>query len=145
MGHDDLVAGARDLEHFALFAELISAWVLCPTRRTVTAMIRIADPLGRRAHDAYHRFLRAGAWSMARLWRAGAAGMVATFYGGREVLVVDLDDTLFHKSGRKVEGAANFRDPIRSRAPRIVYALGLNLVVLTLRVRGPWGGEPEGT
>jgi hypothetical protein len=29
-------------------------------------MIRIADPHGRRAHDAYHRFLRAGVWSMAR-------------------------------------------------------------------------------
>src|SRR5207302_7234209 len=129
---------------FALFSELICAWVYRPTRRTVTAMIRIADPQGRRAHDAYHRFLRAGAWSMARLWRVGAAGMVATFYAGRDVLVVDLDDTLFHKSGRKVEGAGNFRDPIRSRAPRIVYALGLNLVVLTLRVSGPWGGEPLG-
>ena len=81
---------------------------------------------------------------MARLWRAGAAGMVATFYAGRDVLVFDLDDTLFHKSGRKVEGAGNFRDPIRSRARRIVYALGLNLVVLTLRVSGPWGGEPLG-
>ena len=51
---------------FALFSELICAWVLCPARRTVTAMIRIADPHGRRAHDAYHRFLRAGVWSMAR-------------------------------------------------------------------------------
>ena len=51
---------------FAIFTELICAWVLCPARRTVTAMIRIADPHGRRAHDAYHRFLRAGVWSMAR-------------------------------------------------------------------------------
>src|SRR5438445_5948837 len=53
---------------FAIFGELISAWVLCPARHTVTALIRIADPGGRRAHDAYHRFLRAGAWSMAALW-----------------------------------------------------------------------------
>ena len=59
-------------------------------------------------------------------------------------IAFDLDDTLFHKSGRKVQGAGNFRDPIRSRPPRIVYALGLNLVVLTLRVQGPWGGEPLG-
>jgi len=129
---------------FAIFSELICAWVLCPARRTVTAMIRIADPHGRRAHDAYHRFLRAGVWSMARLWRIGAAGMVATFYAGRDKLVLDLDDTLFHKSERKVAVAGNFRVPIRSRPPRIVYALGLNLVVLTLRVQGPWGGEPLG-
>ncbi len=51
---------------------------------------------------------------------------------------------MFHKSGRKVEGAGNFRDAIRSTHQRLVYALGLNLVVLTLRVRPPWGGEPLG-
>ncbi len=55
-----------------------------------------------------------------------------------ERLVLDLDDTLFHKCGRKVNGAASFfRDPIRSRGQHIVFAHGLNLVVLTLRVRRP--------
>jgi hypothetical protein len=53
-----------------------------------------------------------------------------------------VDDTLFHKAGRKVEGAGVFRDAVRSTVRRIVYALGLNLVVLTLRVRPPWGGRP---
>ena len=28
----------------------------------------MADPAGRRAHDAYHRFIRDGVWSMSRLW-----------------------------------------------------------------------------
>src|SRR5437588_3209422 len=141
-------SGRRPRLHPALVRYLLRAYLrlgaVSRPARTVTAMIRIADPHGRRAHDAYHRFLRAGVWSMARLWRIGAAGMVATFYAGRDKLVLDLDDTLFHKSGRKVQGAGNFRDPIRSRPPRIVYALGLNLVVLTLRVQGPWGGEPLG-
>lgn len=54
-----------------------------------------------------------------------------------ERLVLDLDDTLFHKCGRKVKGAGSFRDPIRSRGQHIVFAHGLNLVVLTLRVRRP--------
>lgn len=68
----------------------------------------------------------------------------SALYAGTEVLCLDVDDTLFHKSGRKVEGAGNFRDAIRSTHQRVVYALGLNLVVLTLRVRPPWGGEPLG-
>ena len=52
----------------ALFTILVGAWVLCPGRRTVTRMIGISDPDGEHAHDAYHRFVRAGAWTMARLW-----------------------------------------------------------------------------
>jgi len=60
------------------------------------------------------------------------------------VLPLDLDDTLFHKTGRKIDGAGIFRDAVRSLARSVVYALGLNLVVLTLRIRPPWGGEPLG-
>ncbi|MGH8905711.1 MAG: hypothetical protein ACRD0K_04170, partial [Egibacteraceae bacterium] len=54
---------------FGIFADLITGWALCPGRRTITRIITIVDPDGRRAHDAYHRFLRAGAWSMTALWR----------------------------------------------------------------------------
>jgi hypothetical protein len=53
-------------------------------------------------------------------------------------------DTLFHKAGRRVNGAGTFRDAVRSSAKHVVYAWGLNLVVLTLRVHAPWGGEPLG-
>lgn len=60
------------------------------------------------------------------------------------IIMIDLDDTLFHKSGKKVNGAGIFRDPVRSSGKKVVYALGLNLVVLTLRITPPWGGEPLG-
>jgi DDE superfamily endonuclease len=127
----------------AIFVTLMSAWVLTPGRRTVTRMITVGDPLGRRCHDAYHRFLRAGRWSMRSLWAAGAARLVEQCCpSGR--IVLDLDDTLFHKSGRKINGAGMFRDAVRSTRQRIVYATGLNVVVITLRVRPPWGGEPLG-
>ena len=58
------------------------------------------------------------------------------------VVALDCDDTLFHKSGGKVEGAGIFRDAVRSTVRRVVYALGLNLVVVTLRVQPPWGATP---
>lgn len=126
---------------FQLFLSLISAWPLCPGRRTVTRMITVADPQGEHAHDAYHRFLRAGKWSMVRLWCRLTLLLVATLDLPKE-LQLHGDDTLFHKSGRKVKGAGSFRDPIRSRAQQIVYAWGLNLVVLSIEIRPPWGGEP---
>lgn len=126
-----------------LFGTLVSAWVLCPGRRTVTRMIGVADPETEHAHDAYHRFLRAGVWTMTDLWHT-LVGLLVTRLAPAGVLRVDLDDTLFHKAGRKIEGIGIFRDPIRSTARNVVYALGLNVVILTIRLTPPWGGEPLG-
>jgi DDE superfamily endonuclease len=126
---------------FALFADLLTGWVCAPGRRTITAMVAVADPAGRRAHDAYHRFVRDGAWSMRALWRVLAVYAI-TRLAPTGVVILDVDDTLFHKSGRGVDGAGVFRDAVRSTVRRVVYALGLNLVVVTLRVNPPWGGTP---
>lgn len=126
-----------------LFGTLVSAWVLCPGRRTVTRMIRVADPEAEHAHDAYHRFLRAGARTMTELWHTLVRLLVARLMPAG-VLHADVDDTLFHKAGRKIDGAGSFRDPVRSTARNVVYALGLNMVVLTLRLTPLWGGEPLG-
>lgn len=126
---------------FAIFTDLLTGWVLAPGRRTVTAMIAVANPASRRAHDAYHRFLRDGAWQLSGLWRLLATHAVSTF-AATGVVSLDCDDTLFHKSGRKVAGAGTFRDAVRSTGSRVVYALGLNLVVVTLRVTPPWGSMP---
>lgn len=128
---------------FLLFQTLVTAWVLCPGRRTVTRMIPVADPARAHAHDAYHRWLRAGVWSMAELWQV-LVGLLVTRLAPTGVLHLDVDDTVFHKAGRKIAGAGIFRDPVRSSVRKVVYALGLNVVVLTLRLTPPWGGEPLG-
>ena len=128
---------------FLLFQTLISAWVRCPGRRTVTQMIAVADPEGKHAHDAYHRWLRVGAWSIVELWQVLVQRLV-TQLAPTGVLHLAVDDTLFHKAGRKIAGAGTFRDPVRSTARQVVYALGLNVVVVTLRVTPAWGGEPLG-
>ena len=129
---------------FVLFQQLASAWVLCPGRRTVTRLVRVADPERRHAHDAFHRFLRAGAWNLKTLWRVLARTLVSALPDKDAELIIDLDDTLFHKSGRRVEGAGNYRDAVRSTARRVVYAWGLNLIVVTLRIRLPYKDEPLG-
>jgi hypothetical protein len=126
-----------------IFVRLITGWVLCTTRRTVTGIIPFADPSGFRVHDAYHRFLPDGRWDMSHLWQVLARILVQTFCRKGHI-VLALDDTLFHRSGRKVNGAGYWRDAVRSTQKRIVYAWGLNLVVLTLQIQPPWGGEPLG-
>jgi hypothetical protein len=128
---------------FTLFTDLLAGWVLTPGRRTITRMLTVADPQGHRAHDAYHRFIRAGRWDMAALWRVLAVHAIERFYPDGAVLL-DCDDTVYKKTGRKVNGAGVFRDAVHSTRSKVVYAWGLNLVVITLRVTPPWGGCPLG-
>jgi hypothetical protein len=123
-----------------LFSELASAWVCATGRRTITSMVSVMDPARRAAHDAYHRFVRAGAWSMDDLWAAIVRSVAVR--GGDGTLTVLLDDTLVHRPGRKVEGAGSWRDAVASSAKHVVFARGLNVVVLAVRVRPPWGGMP---
>ena len=126
-----------------IFSCLITGWVLRTTRRTITGIIPLADPLGRRSHDAYHRFFPDASWSITRLWKILARLLVAKF-ADKGIILLAIDDTLFHRSGRKVNGGGFWRDAVRSTKTKIVYAWGLNLVVLTLQVQPPWGGEPLG-
>ena len=127
----------------AIFMRLSVGWILCTVRRTVTGMLPFADPAGEHAHDAYHRFFPDARWNMAKLWRILAQILIATFYRTGTITLA-LDDTLFHHSGKKVNGAGYWRDAVRSTKTKTVYAWGLNLVVLTLQIQPPWGGEPLG-
>ncbi len=126
-----------------IFLALLGGWVLCTGRHTITGILPFADPVGQHAHDAFHRFLPDAHWDMSALWKLLTILLVKTF-AASGVIELDLDDTLFHRCGRKVAGAAWWRDAVRSTRTRTVYAWGLNLVVLTLRVYPPWRGEPLG-
>ena len=126
---------------FELFRELLTAWVLCPARRTVTGMMRGGGLVHHRPHDAYHRLIRGAAWSLDEFWNRTADLLIGRFAPEGRIDLL-LDDTLFHRRGRKIDGAGVFRDAVRSSGGSVVYDRGLNLVVLALRVKAPWGGEP---
>ena len=126
-------------------AQLLTAWVLCPGRHTVTRLWGVMDPNGRLRYEAYAWFLRKGRWHGATVWRLWVRFLVQTVKGVRNQygeLWLLLDDTLFHKTGRKVAGAGIFRDALQSTGVRTVTAWGLNVVVLAVYVTPPWGGEP---
>jgi hypothetical protein len=126
---------------FGLFVELLCAWICATGRRTICGMVAVMDPAGGKAHDAYHRLVRAGAWSLEAIWDTMVSLVVARL-GPDDPVVCLIDDTLMHRPGRKVEGAGSYRDAVRSTKSRVVYARGLCLVVLAIRVRPPWGGMP---
>ena len=126
-----------------IFLNLVTGWILCTAKHTITGILPFADPNRHKAHDAYHRFFPDSAWAMSELWRLLTILLIKMFYP-TGVIITDLDDTLFHRSGRKVNGAGWWRDAVRSTGTNIVHAWGLNIVVLTLRINPLWGGEPLG-
>lgn len=126
----------------SVFLRVSSAWALTPGRRTITSVYQVAEPFHERAHDAYHRFFRDGAWSTAGLWKENAR-MLIDAYRPKGRITLYMDDTLFHKSGRRIMGAAWWRDAVASTGQaETVKALGLNILVCAIRVDPPWGGEP---
>jgi len=128
---------------FQVFVSLMTGWILCTTRRTTTGIIPFADPQRKRPHDAFHRIFPDARWATSELWRLLTILLVAVFYP-TGIIILYLDDTVFHRSGRKVHGASWHRDAVRSTGTKMVYAWGLKLVVLTICVKAPWGGEPLG-
>jgi hypothetical protein len=113
----------------------------CPGRRFVPTILQFGDPEEIHAHDAYHRWFRAGAWTVTALFQV-LATIVVGLLGHPNVLWLVGDDTVHKKTGRKVEGAKSCRDAVRSTAKKVVYVWGLQIVLLCLEVIPPWGGEP---
>ena len=97
----------------ALFENLIDGWILCPCRRFITSIYQFGDPLREHSHDAYHCFVRIGAWSLEAFLQA-LATMPVGLFGHPNTLWVLGDDTIHKKTGRKVEGAKSCRDAVRS-------------------------------
>lgn len=124
-----------------IFLRMTVGWILCPGRRTITAMIPFADPKGIRAHDAYHRFFRAAAWSVQTLFRLWTLLLVKTLCRSGTI-GLQTDDSVIKKTGRKVQAAKYCRDAVRSTRKKTVCVWGLQIVPVCLRVMAPWGGEP---
>ncbi len=126
---------------FRLFARIASGWILCPARRTIIGIIPTADPQRTCAHDAFHRFFRDAVWRSWQLWRQIALQIVGLCPESVPLALL-VDDTIVHKTGPEVEDAGVFRDPIRSTSRNIVYAFGLNVVLLCVRLRLPVIPQP---
>ncbi|MGH7883502.1 MAG: IS701 family transposase, partial [Candidatus Dormibacteraceae bacterium] len=124
-----------------LFVQLVTAWALCPGRRTLTRLWSVIPAPTRRAYSTYARWVREGKWSMDEIWRC-LLGCLVDYWAPSGVIELALGDTLIHKTGRKVDGAGIFRDAVRSTASYTVAAWGLNIIILALRITPPWGGEP---
>ncbi len=98
-----------------LFEQLVTAWALCPGRRTLTRLWSVIPAEHRRRYGAYARWVRKGKWSPDELWRHLVVHLVER-WASESRLTLLLDDSLVNKSGRKVDGAGYFHmcNPVES-------------------------------
>lgn len=118
------------------FVTMMTGWVLCVGKRTVTGVMRAAGVVGKREHSGYHRFFSRGAWEPDEigltLMRLVLSALKPT---GRVLLSVD--DTLARHTGKRIASAGMHRDPLLSCANRPFFHFGHNWIVLAVVVCFP--------
>ena len=63
-----------------IFINLITGWILCTCRRTITGIMPFAEPKSKRPHDAYHRVFPKSRWQPSSLWKLLAQLLIGMFY-----------------------------------------------------------------
>lgn len=95
------------------FMVLVSGWICCAGRHTLTGILRAVWPQARRKHfSAYYRFLASGQWVLDSLGRV-LVYLCLPFIPEEQILAI-VDDTLNKKSGPHLFGAGMHHDASRS-------------------------------
>jgi hypothetical protein len=104
---------------FATFVALVTGYLGATGRRTITGMWIAAGLAGRVHHGRAHRFFSAAKWCPDTVGLLLAQAVIAAFIPAGQPVTVAVDDTLFHRYGRKVfaafwqhDGSARGRDGI---------------------------------
>jgi hypothetical protein len=120
---------------------LIAGAILAPSRRTVTAVLRI---LGRdRGNDfpAYHKVLSRAVWSSQALAGRLLHLLVAALVPPHATVLIGLDDTIERRWGAKITARGIYRDPVRSSKGHFVKTSGLRWLCAMLLISVPWAGR----
>lgn len=140
-------AGVFSRPGFENFQALVVGWILCPGRHTISRVIQASAGMtrGPKHHTAFYRFFSRAGWSVDALGRI-LLDLLLPFTGSEVVLLVD--DTLCHRGGPHLFGAAMHHDALRSTYTRgsaggrtVCFAFGHNWVVLALAVTPPWNPQ----
>ena len=118
------------------FLTVITGWVLCVGKRTVTGVIRAAGVVGHEHHAGYHRFFSQAAWTTDAVGLALMRLILSLpVLHGRVILTID--DTLARHTGKHIASGAMHRDPLLSCGGRPFFHFGHNWVVVAVVVAFP--------
>jgi len=120
------------------FVSVVSGWVHCLGRRTVTAVALASGALGVRHISVFHRFFGRARWALDALARV-LFGLALAWVPADEPLLLLLDDTLARKGGKTISLASMHHDPLLSNARKPFFSYGHVWVTLAVWVPLPLG------
>lgn len=126
---------------FDTHQQLFLGWLMCFGRRTEFRVFEAIDgaPVDRTQRhpfDRFYNFFSRSAWTVRELARAVARQAVRKLNRSGELLLA-VDGTLLHKSGKHVFGRGWFHDPVASTQTRVATAAGNKWVVMGLVITLP--------
>jgi hypothetical protein len=124
---------------YRTFQWLVVGWLLCPGRRTITAVAVASGALDQRHVAVFHRFFSRAQWSLDALGHV-LFTLALTWLPAGQPLYLLLDDTLVRKHGKSISLATMHHDPLLSTATKPFFSFGHVWVVLALWVPLPMGG-----
>lgn len=117
---------------------LVIGAILAPTRRTVSAILRVMGLRTERQFQRYHRVLNRVKWSGLLISRILLSLLVTTFLAAGVPLIIVADETIERRSGAKIRAKGVFRDAVRSSKKHVVRCFGLRWISMMLLVPVPW-------
>jgi hypothetical protein len=121
------------------FEAVITGWIHCLGRRTITAMALASGAVGQRHISVFHRFFSRAVWSLDDLGRV-LFGLAVAWIPAEQPLYLVIDDTLARKGGKGVALASMHHDPLLSTGRKPFFSFGHVWVVLAVWVPLPMGG-----
>jgi hypothetical protein len=118
---------------FRNFAALVSGWIHCLGRRTVTGVALASGTVGERHISVFHRFFSRARWSLDAVGRV-VFRLALEWLPRDQSIYLPLDDTLARKSGKCVALASIHHDPLLSSISRPFFSYGHCWVVLSVWV-----------
>jgi len=123
---------------FAKVLVLTIGTILAPSRRTVTAALRMMG-LGNDKHFSnYHRVLNRDCWSPWIVSKILLGLIISFFLPAGLPLILAIDETLERRQGQQIKYKGWFRDPILSTREHVIKALGIRWICLAVVVPVPW-------
>jgi DDE superfamily endonuclease len=124
-------------EVVATFRLMVTAWIVCLGRRTISRLWETTGRSALHSHCPAFRFFSAAAWNWDEVCRILLVQLLAAFVPGARVWLV-VDDTLCHKRGAKVAFGGIFLDAVLSSKKHKILRFGTNWVTLGLVVQLPF-------
>lgn len=121
---------------FQRFLTVMTGWVLCTGKHTVTGVMRAAGVVGEREHSGYHRFFNGAAWQPDAVGVALMRLVLKAIPKGVRVNLT-IDDTLGRHTGKHIASAGMHRDALLSSAGKPFWHFGHNWVVLAVVLEFP--------